>query len=270
MPVPYDWSKTPKTYLDKNDKIGLLLGAILAGGMGAASGRGGGDSALRGVAGAAAGFGGGANQLEDNYSRMIKEAMDRQAQEYQEDMIADKFGFVKQKYEESEKPAKQSQSRWYDAMSKNTDFDNQMALQKMINEAIEKDKNERYDTRMNQLKMRKMKNEVVASRPGFETKPEKMPDVGNYNKLQAQLAALQSPGNMDYIGLPENERKRQIAILENSIRIMEKRYPDLVTSNQTQATNTSQQNNITEEDIEFTAKKYGITRDEVLKRLGIK
>ena len=113
MPVPYDWSKTPKTYLDKNDKIGLLLGTILAGGMGAASGRGGGDSALRGVAGAAAGFGGGANQLEENYSRMIKEAMDRQQQEYQQNMLTDKFGFEKQKYEETGKPESVARINWY-------------------------------------------------------------------------------------------------------------------------------------------------------------
>lgn len=109
MPVPYDWSKTPKTYLDKNDKIGLLIGTILAGGMGAASGQGGGDSALRGVAGAAAGFGGGANQLEDNYSRMIKDAMDRQQQDYNQQMLTDKFGFEKQQYEETELPESKAQ-----------------------------------------------------------------------------------------------------------------------------------------------------------------
>ena len=95
MPVPYDWSKTPKTYIDRNDKIGLLIGSILAGGMGAASGQGGGDSALRGVAGAAAGFGGGANQLEDNYSKMVSDAMKRQQQEYDQSMQNKEFAINK-------------------------------------------------------------------------------------------------------------------------------------------------------------------------------
>ena len=119
-PFQYDWSRTPKSYIDKNDKIGLLIGSILAGGMGAASGQGGGDSALRGVAGAAAGFGGGANQLEDTYSKMIDEKMKRDQQDYEQNMgnevfglNKEKFGQQKKQYEESELPESRARMESY-------------------------------------------------------------------------------------------------------------------------------------------------------------
>ena len=164
MPATYDWSKTPKTYLDKSDRLGLLIGSILAGGMGAASGYGGGDSALRGVAGFTAGFGGGANALEDNYSKLIAEKMRRDQQEYENNMQNKEF--------EINKPYKEAATEWNEAMSRNLDFDNQMALQKMINEEVSTKKNERFDTRMNQLKMKEAKNKVVASRPGRQKETE--------------------------------------------------------------------------------------------------
>ena len=119
MPATFDWSKTPKTYLDKSDKIGLLIGSLLAGGMGAATGRGGGDSILRGVAGATAGFGSGANTLEDNYSKMITDKMRRDQQEYENnmqnqqlDLGKEKFGFEKEQFEEM-KPLREARMAAY-------------------------------------------------------------------------------------------------------------------------------------------------------------
>ena len=109
--------------MDKNDKLGLLIGTILAGGMGAASGQGGGDSALRGAAGAAAGFGGGANQLEDNYSKMIKDAMDRQQQEYSQNMQNDMFGLNKEKFGEEKSQFQKSYEQ------RGREFDENMGLE---------------------------------------------------------------------------------------------------------------------------------------------
>jgi len=136
MPATYDWSKTPKSYLDKNDKIGLLIGSLLAGGMGAATGQGGRDSVLRGVAGATAGFGGGANALEDNYSKMIADNLRRQNQEYEQNIQNRSYDQRVREYEETEKP-------YYQARTQEPT---------------------KYKKRMEQLNLAKKKNEVAESR----------------------------------------------------------------------------------------------------------
>lgn len=163
MPVPYDWSKTPKTYIDRNDKIGLLIGSILAGGMGAASGQGGGDSALRGVAGAAAGFGGGANQLEDSYSRMISDAMKRQQQEYDQSMQDKEFSI--------NKPYKESVTNFY----------NQRQIP---------GRPSRYDSEEARLNLAKKKNEIALQRKilsGEPIKNQKESEFETFLKYPAEI-----------------------------------------------------------------------------------
>lgn len=286
MPGHYNMPVIPNRYpLDKNDKLGLLIGTILSGGLAAAnSNRNMGENPLlRGIAGGVAGFDAGANQIQDSYSKMLDdylkgEGMDfrnrqmtQEQQQFQDTLglNREKFGEEKRRFEESGKPYRESQMKWKDAMSKNYDFDNQMAFDKRIQEHLNAKKDERFNTRMNQLKIRKMKNEVVNSRPKVagEAKPPKMPDVGNYGKLKAQLAGLRSPQNIDYMGMPAADRAQSIADIENTIRVMEQYQPDLIPPQQASAK--TPQNAMTEEDIQFTAKKYGISREEVLKRLGV-
>jgi len=253
MPATYDWSKTPKSYLDKNDKIGLLIGSILAGGMGAATGQGGRDSVLRGLAGATAGFGGGANALEDNYSKMIKESLERQQQEYEQTMQNDVFGLNKEKFverkrqfEESDKPYREAERRWKDSMSRNTDFDNQMALQKLIDARVLGKKNERFDTQKRQREARIQKNKVVESRPGRQKETE----FESYLKLtpeqKAEYEKFKSAGKST-----GDDYDVETALDEYG-----------------KAGSSGKSTNIpSREDLEFTAKKYGITTDEVLKRM---
>jgi len=262
-PFQYDWSKTPKSYLDKNDKIGLLIGSLLAGGMGAATGYGGGDSALRGVAGAAAGFGGGANQLEETYSKMIKESMQRQQQEYDQNMGNDvfglnkeKFGFKQKQFEESEKPYREADARWRDSMARNADFDNQMALQKLINESVSKDRNARYDKRERQIDLGIKKNKLLESRPGMA-------------KLSAEQAQFESQWRFAPTdrGTPEYIEAFKTFKSAGSKKSGESDiYDDIDTYRKGESLDKST-NMPTQEDLEFTAKKYGITTDEVLKRM---
>ena len=244
MPMPYTMPTIPNRYpLDKNDKLGLLIGTLLSGGLAAAGSRNTGESPLlRGVAGATSGFGAGGKAINDSYSAMLDDYLKNEKMDFSNRQ----FGQQVREYEESEKPSQEAQARWYDAMSRNTDFDNQMAFDKMIQERLNGKKNERFNTRMNQMNMALKKNEVVNSRPRPITekiKPAKMPDVGNYGKLQAQLAALKSNQNMDYLGMPADERAKRISALENSIRLMEQYQPELIAPQQ-QTQQIPQQNDV--------------------------
>lgn len=100
--MPFDYNTIPKNYLDKNDKIGLLIGTLLAGGMGAASGFKGENPLVRGIASASYGFGAGANALQDNYSKMINDAMRRQQQEYEQNMQNDTLNLRKREQDFAE------------------------------------------------------------------------------------------------------------------------------------------------------------------------
>ena len=164
MPTPYEMRTPPQRYpLDKNDKLGLLIGTLLSGGLAAAGSRNTGESPwLRGVAGGVAGFGGGANHIQDNYSKMLDDYLKGEGMDFRNRQ----FGQQVKEYEESEKPTRESQGRWYDSMARNTDFDNQMAFDKMIQGRLNAEKDNRFNTKMNQLEMRKKKNEVVNSRLG--------------------------------------------------------------------------------------------------------
>ena len=141
MPTPYEMRTPPQRYpLDKNDKLGLLIGTLLSGGLAAAGSRNTGESPwLRGVAGGVAGFGGGANHIQDNYSKMLDDYLKGEGMDFRNRQ----FGQQVKEYEESEKPTRESQGRWYDSMARNTDFDNQMAFDKMIQERLNAKKNER-------------------------------------------------------------------------------------------------------------------------------
>ena len=234
MPYPYDYSYFKPT---GKEQAAMGIGSLLAGLLSAAQPRQPGEASpvLKGIQGAVAGYGGGYKTYQD----MMNEAYGRN--------LADrKFGQQVKEYEETDKPYKDSYARWNDVMSRNTDFDNQMAFDKMVQERLNAKKNERFNTRMNQMNMALKKNEVVNSRPRPITekiKPAKMPDVGNYGKLQAQLAALKSNQNMDYLGMPADERAKRISALENSIRLMEQYQPELIPPQQ-QTQQIPQQNTV--------------------------
>lgn len=184
MPMPYTMPQIPNRYpLDKNDKLGLLIGTLLSSGLAAAGSNNTGESPwLRGVAGATAGFGAGGKAINDSYSAMLDDYLKNEAMNFRNRQMTqeqqqfqdtlglnrEKFGEEKRQFEESEKPYRESQMKWNEAMSKNLNFDNQMAFDKMIQERLNKKKDERFDTRMQQLEMRKKKNDVVNSRPRNE------------------------------------------------------------------------------------------------------
>lgn len=201
---PYGYSYFNPT---GKEQAALTIGSLLSGVLAASSGQSKGDAIRKGIAGTMAGYGSG----YQNYQELMGDAFGR-------DLQTKGYGQRIKEYEETEKP-------YTESLVRNRDFDNQMAFDEMIS----KKKNARYDKRKQQMEMALLKNKVVASRPGMqEEKPPKMPDVGNYMKLKAQLAALKSPQNMDYLGMPANERANTIADLENAIRVMGQHQPELI------------------------------------------
>ena len=157
MPYPYDYSYFKPT---GKEQAAMGIGSLLAGLLSAAQPRQPGEASpvLKGIQGAVAGYGGGYKTYQD----MMNEAYGRN--------LADrKFGQQVKEYEETDKPYKDSYARWNDAMAKNMDFDNQMAFDKLIQERLNAKKNERFNTRMNQLEMREMKNKVANSRTRRDT-----------------------------------------------------------------------------------------------------
>ena len=168
MPYPYSYFK-PTGKEQGAMAIGSLLAGLLAAGQPRQQGEA--SPALKGIAGAVGGYGSGykayQDMMGDAFTRDLydrKFGQDTNQFDQQMGLNKEKFGEEKRQYEESEQPYRESQMRWNDAMSKNTDFDNQMAFDKRIQERLNADKNERFDTKTKQLEMRKLKNEVVASR----------------------------------------------------------------------------------------------------------
>ena len=261
MPYPYGYFKPTG-----KEQLGMLGGSALVGLLSALQPRQPGDASpiLKGIEGATAGYGGGykayQDMMGDAWGRNLNEqkfGQDVNQFDQQMGLNREKFGEEKRQYEESEKPTRQAQTGWYDAMSRNTDFDNQMAFDKMIQGRLNADKNERFDTKTKQLEMRKLKNEVVASRPKRGAEKEKLPA----EMLQFELMYNFKPEDR---GTPRYEQTFE-------------RYKTIGKSSDdfgaqwglgNRGNQTPQQNTVTEEDIQFTAKKYGISREEVLKRLG--
>ena len=170
MPYPYGYFKPTG-----KEQLGMLGGSALVGLLSALQPRQPGDASpiLKGIEGATAGYGGGykayQDMMGDAWGRNLNEqkfGQDVNQFDQQMGLNREKFGEEKRQYEESEKPTRQAQTGWYDAMSRNTDFDNQMAFDKMIQGRLNAEKDNRFNTKMNQLEMRKKKNEVVNSRLG--------------------------------------------------------------------------------------------------------
>lgn len=99
MPYPY-----PYTYFNPTGKeqAALGIGSLLAGLLGAASGRNGGDAAVRGLAGLTGGYGAG----YQNYQNMMGDA-------FQRDLYDKKYNQDVREYEETDKPLKRAQIEHY-------------------------------------------------------------------------------------------------------------------------------------------------------------
>lgn len=245
----------------------MAIGSLLAGLLSAAQPRQQGEAspALKGIAGAVGGYGSGYKAYQDMmgdaftrdlYDRKFGQDVDQFDQ--QMGLNREKFGEEKRQFETSEKPYRESSMRYTDAIAKNYDFDNQMSLQKMVNEAKEKGKNERYNTRMGQIEMGIKKNQLVNSRPGKQ-------------KTYANQAQFESMYGLspDRRGSPEYlDKLEKYKSLNNSQDDWMLQFMPKTSQIPQQGAQPAAQNAITEEDIQFTAKKYGIPREEVLKRLG--
>ena len=111
MRMPYNIPTIPNRYpLDKNDKLGLLIGTLLSGGLAAAGSNNTEESPwLRGVAGATAGFGAGGKALNDSYSAMIDDYLKNEAMDFRNKQ----FGQQVREYEETDKPYKQAVSEYF-------------------------------------------------------------------------------------------------------------------------------------------------------------
>lgn len=121
MPMPYTMPSIPNRYpLDKNDKLGLLIGTLLSGGLAAAGSKNTGESPwLRGVAGATAGFGAGGKAINDSYSAMLDDYLKNEAMDYrnrqmtqEQQQFQDTLGLKREEFETSEKPYKKAMSEY--------------------------------------------------------------------------------------------------------------------------------------------------------------
>lgn len=116
MPTPYTMPPIPNRYpLDKNDKLGLLIGTLLSSGLAAAGSNNTGESPwLRGVAGATAGFGAGGKAINDSYSTMLDDYLKNEDMDFRNRQFDQQI----REYEETDKPYKESQTRWNDALAR--------------------------------------------------------------------------------------------------------------------------------------------------------
>ncbi len=270
MPIPqYDWSQTPKTYLDKNDRLGLLIGSILAGGMGAATGYGGGDSAVRGIAGATAGFGGGANALEDNYSKMISDKVKRDQMQYEQNMQNDVFGLKKKEFEEASLPESKAKISWYgqrDMPDYNKIRDERVKRRldiKAKRAEIEKPKyapgekeqlDFEYTNQLHQLppeKLAQLRKDPEYIKALYAFRKQNMMNTAEPFVLptEGSMPPAEKGGLWDYI-------KDRFGGNNTTNNIVNKGVKEAINNPE-----------YTQEDLEFTAKKYGITTDEVIKRM---
>lgn len=208
MPYPYSYFKPTG-----KEQGAMAIGSLLAGLLSAAQPRQQGEAspALKGIAGATAGYGNSykayQDMMGDAFTRDLydrKFGQDTNQFDQQMGLNRDQFGEEKRQFETSEKPYREAVGEYY-----------------------KRDRGQPVDD--NKIRDERVKRRLdIGLKKKALNAPSKMPDIGNYGKLKAQLAALKSTGNMDYIGMPENERASTIADLENAIRVMGQHQPELI------------------------------------------
>lgn len=114
MPTPYMMPSVPNRYpIDRNDKIGLAIGALLSGGLAAASsGNTGENPILRAIAGGVTGLGAGGKHLNDSYSAMLDDYLKNDAMDFRNKQ----FGQQVREYEETDKPYKEAMTRYNESL----------------------------------------------------------------------------------------------------------------------------------------------------------